>query len=335
MKSAFLLLSATALGMGMATPFLAATPPNPTAPKPNNPNPPLQLVPQLTPETLKNFHRSYGLVIGGNLTPNQKSQIDRRLKKDWLLNLGLRSGVLQTIAIEPQLTKAKQPQDRDALVARLIDGFRQRVLDGDLDTLWLLSYYDGRASNLLARGNPSLTRMTTDIGTDALCFMVNEVMGKPVVTPSFNLKTAIAYKLTTEYPSLSYNRKQELSRLTMDWLRFKQTEWVRRGEDFREEMRIYWGQTLEAHIPELKPMVKLRKERMARLKADPKTAWDAMSPDKRIAALVQSQPSFQQVSTRTLTTVKTIPLLNYTYTMPLTPTVVSAPTKYPLRLNIK
>ena len=180
-----------------------------------------------------------------------------------MTNLGLRNTVTQTIALEPQIVNGTAAE-RSQLQARLVGNLRQQVLDGDTDALWLVTFYDASAKNWLAPGQPPLTRMTTDISADALCFMVNEVMGKSVATPDPKLKNAIAIKLTAEYAKIPVTTKQELSQLPTNWLKFKDSQWFRRGDDFREQMRVHWGQNLEAYIPELREISKLRRDRMAK-----------------------------------------------------------------------
>jgi hypothetical protein len=327
-----------------STPTTKATPASKTTPAPvANPapiaspasgnNPPLVLVPPLTPQILKNFPNLYGQLIEVKLTPNQQRKIGQRLNRDWMTNLGLRSNVMQTLALEPKILRGT-PTERNQLQARLIGNLRQQVLDGDTDSLWLVSFFDASAKNWLAQGEPPLTRMTTDMSADALCFMVNEVMGKQLASPDSRLKNSIANKLTTEYASIPPNVKQELSRLPAAWLKFKDGEWIRRGEDFREQMRVHWGQNLEAYIPEVRAMSKLRTDRLAKLKADPTAPWDKMNSLQRQAALQKPDLEFQN-GTRTLAQVKTVQLNNYIDRMQLANAIGNSPTRYSLRLKVK
>jgi hypothetical protein len=250
-----------------------------------------------------------------------------------MTNLGLRNTVTQTIALEPQILRGT-PAERTQLQAKLVGNLRQQVLDGDANALWLVSFYDASSKNWLAPGKPPLTRMTSDMSAEVLCFMVNEVMGKSVATSDRNLKDAIAAKLTTEYAKIPVATKQELSRLPSAWLTFKQSEWFRRGDDFREQMRIHWGQNLEAYIPELKEMSKLRRDRLAKLKADSNIPWDQMNSIQRQAALQKSDLAFQ-TSVRTLAQVKTVQLNNYINTMQVANAIGNSPTRYSLKLKVK
>jgi hypothetical protein len=325
-----------------ATPPSKTTPTTVTTPV-NNPvyNPPttsnnkipLVAVPTLTPAILKNFTNVYGQVLAIKFTPNQQQKIQNRISREWMTNMGLRNTALQTIAMEPQITNGT-PEDRDQLQARLVSNLRQQVLDGDADALWLVSFYDAASKNWLAKGQPPLTRMTTDISADALCFMVNEVMGKSVVTADSKLKNAIATKLTSEYANIPANTKQELSRLPAAWLTFKDTDWLQRGDVFREQMRIHWGQNLEAYIPELKEMNKLRRDRLEKLKADPTVQWDRSNTIQRQAALQKSELQFQ-ASVRTLPLTKPVLLSNYVSTMQVGNAIGNSPTRYSLRLKVK
>jgi hypothetical protein len=361
------ILCATSLTIGMATPAMTVTPPAkstpttkttppakvtpptkatpPTTPTPVNiapaPNPPpittnnqpLVIVPTLTPATLKNFTNLYGQVLAVKFTPNQQQKIQQRLSREWMTNLGLRNTVNQTIAMEPKILNGT-PTERTQLQANLVGNLRQQVLDGDTDALWLVSFYDASPKNWLAPGQPPLTRMTSDITADALCFMVNEVMGKSVATPDSKLKNSIAAKLTAEYASIPANTKQELSRLPAAWLTFKDSEWFRRGDDFREQMRIHWGKNLEAYIPEIKEMSKLRRDRLAKLKADPNIQWDRLNSIQRQAALQKSDLDFQN-SVRTLAQIKSVQLNNYINTMQIASAVGNSPTRYSVRLKVK
>lgn len=319
-----------------ATPANSTTPA--TTPKPislPNSTPtaaPLVIVPELTLTIVKDFTNLYGQVLAVKFTPNQQQRISARLNKEWMTNLGLRNTVAQTIALEPQLSKGT-PAERTQLQTNLVANLRQQALDGDTDALWLVSFYDASPKNWLAPGKPPLTRMTTDISADALCFMVNEIMGKSVTTPDLKLKNAIAAKLTTEYPKVSIDTKQTLSRLPANWLVFKSSEWFRRNDEFREQMRIHWGQNLEAYIPELKEMNKLRRDRLAKLKADPTVRWDSLNAIQRQAALQKSDAAFQ-TSVRTLAPVK-IALSNYINTMQVSTAIGNSPTRYSLRLKVK
>ncbi len=293
---------------------------------------PLVIVPALTPAIVKDFTNLYGQVLAVKFTPNQQQRISARLNKEWMTNLGLRNTVAQTIALEPQLAKGT-PAERTQLQTNLVSNLRQQVLDGDTDSLWLVSFYDASPQNWLAPGKPPLTRMATDISADALCFMVNEIMGKSVATPDLKLKNAIAAKLTAEYPKISTDTKQTLSRLPANWLTFKDSDWFRRSDEFREQMRIHWGQNLEAYIPELKEMNKLRRDRLAKLKADPTVRWDSLNAIQRQAALQKSDAAFQ-TSVRTLAPVK-IALSNYINTMQVANAIGNSPTRYSLRLKVK
>jgi hypothetical protein len=301
-----------------------ATSPQPAATTPSGP--PLVVVPTLTPATLKSFTTVYGQVLAVKFTPNQQRKISQRLSKEWMTNLGLRNTVFQTIALEPQIAKAT-PTDLTQLQTKLVANLRQQVLDGDADALWLVSFYDASPKNWLAKGKPPLTRMTSDMSAEVLCFMVNEIMGKSVVSNDPKLRNAIATKLTAEYPKISADAKQELSRLPADWLTFKDSEWFRRGDDFREQMRIHWGQNLEAYIPEIKAITKLRTDRLSKLKADPKLQWTKLNSIQRQAALQKSDLEFQ-ASTRTLPPVKTVQLTNYINTMQVGNAIGNSPMRY-------
>ncbi len=358
-------LCATSLAIGIGSPGMTVTPPAQTTPTkttptikttplpkvtpakpvtPANapiPNPPaaksniipLVAVPALTPATLKSFTNLYGEVLAIKFTPNQQQRIQQRLSREWMTNLGLRNTVAKTIAMEPQILRGT-PAERSQMQATLVGNLRQQVLDGDTDALWLVSFYDASPKNWLAPGKPPLTQMTTDISADALCFMVNEVMGKSVATNDSRLKNAIATKLTAEYANIPTSTKQELSRLPTNWLTFKENEWVRRGDEFREQMRIHWGQNLEAYIPELKAISKLRRDRLAMLKADPNIQWSRMNSIQRQGALQKSELDFQN-NVRTLAQVKTVQVSNYINTMEVASSIGNSPTRYPLRLKVK
>jgi hypothetical protein len=314
-------------------------PPNQTAPAPTTAtpttpsNPPLVVVPQLTPATLKSFTNLYGQVLELKFTPNQQQRIQQRLSKEWMTNLGLRTTVAQTIAMEPQIVNGT-PADRTQLQAKLVGNLRQQVLDGDTDALWLVSFYDAASKNWLAPGQPPLTRMTTDISADALCFMVNEVMGKSVATPDLKLKNAIAAKLTAEYTKIPAPTKQELAKLPTNWLKFKDGEWFRRGDDFREQMRVHWGQNLEAYIPELREISKLRRDRLTKIKADPTIGWANLNAIQRQSVMQKSELDFQN-SVRTLAQVKSVQLNSYIPGMQVANAVGNSPTRYSLKLKIK
>ena len=348
------ILCATSLTIGIVTPAITVTPPPKSAPAnkttppttatPANiptPNPqpatpnklPLVVVTPLTPTTLKNFTELYGQVLAVKFTPNQQQKISGRLRKEWMTNLGLRNTVAQTIALEPQIVRGT-PAERTKLETKLVANLRQQVLDGDTDALWLVSFYDASSKNWLAPGKPPLTRMTTDMSAEVLCFMINEVMGKSIATADSKLKDAIATKLTAEYAKIPADTKQELSRLPATWLTFKGSDWFRRGEDFREQMRIHWGQNLEAYIPEIREMSKVRRDRVAKLKADPNVQWDRMNSIQRQAALQKSNLEFQ-ARIGTLAPTKTIQLNNYINTMQVATAIGNSPTRYSLRLKVK
>jgi hypothetical protein len=306
---------------------------NPQSSPPTTNNLPLVAVPVLTPTTLKNFTNLYGQVLAVKFTPNQQQKISQRLGREWMTNLGLRNAVTQTIALEPQILNGT-PAERTQLQTKLIGSLRQQVLDGDADALWLVSFYDASPKNWLAPGKPPLTRMTTDISADALCFMVNEIMGKSVATPDLKLKNEIATKLAAEYAQIPADTKQELSRLPTAWLTFKDSEWFQRGDDFREQMRIHWGKNLEAYIPEIREMSKLRRDRLAKLKADPTTQWDRLNSIQRQAALQKTDVDFQNAA-RTIPQFKTVQLNNYINTMQVASAIGNSPTRYSLKLKVK
>ncbi|AFY94108.1 hypothetical protein [Chamaesiphon minutus] len=302
---------------------LPATNPQPVT-TPNNP--PLVAVPPLIPATLKNFTNVYGQVLGVKFTPNQQQKIAQRLSKDWMTNLGMRNTVFQTIALEPQIVKGTLAE-RTQIQTKLVANLRQQALDGDRDALWLVSFYDAVPKNWLAPGKPPLNRMTSDMSAEVLCFMINEVMGKSVATADTKLKNAIAAKLTAEYAKIPVDTKQELSRLPTNWLTFKSGQWLRRGEYFREQMRVQWGQNLEAYIPEIRDISKLRRDRLAKLKADPKIQWNKISSIQRQVVFQKSDLEFQ-TSLRTLPPVTTVQLTNYLNTMQVGNTIGNSPTRY-------
>ncbi len=295
---------------------------------------PLVLVPPLTTATLKNFTNLYGKILEVEFTPRQQQKIQQRLSREWMTNLGLRNTVTQTIALEPQIVNGN-PTERAQLQSKLVSNLRQQVLDGDTDALWLVSYYDASAKNWLAPGQPPLTRMTTDISADVLCFMLNEIVGKSVATPDLQLKNAIATKLKAEYPKISASTKQELAKLPVNWLKFKDSEWFRRGDDFREQMRVYWGQNLEAYVPEIREINKLRSDRLTKLKSDPTIKWGSLSAIQRQAAIQKTEVDFQN-SLRTLPQVKTLFLTNRVAAMQVAKAVGNSPTSYySPRLKVK
>jgi hypothetical protein len=313
------------------TPVIPATPT--PFPSPTSNSPPLVVVPTLTAATLKNFTNLYGQLLGVKFSPDRQRKIAQRVSKDWTLNLGLRNTILQTIALEPQILRGTSAE-RTQLQAKMVGNLRQQVLDGDMDALWLVSFYDASPKNWLAPGTPPLTRMTTDMSAEVLCFMVNEVVGKTVATSDSKLKNAIAAKLTAEYRKLSANTKQELSRLPTTWLTFKDSEWIRNGDDFREQMRVQWGQNLEAYIPELRDISKLRRDRLTKLKADPKIQWERLNAIQRQAVIQKSDLEFQN-SLRTLPQFKTVPLSSYINTMQVANAIGNSPTRNSQRVKVK
>jgi hypothetical protein len=298
------------------------------------PTQPLVLVPPLTTATLKNFTNLYGKILEVEFTPRQQQKIQQRLSREWMTNLGLRNTVAQTIALEPQIVNGT-PTERAQLQSKLVSNLRQQVLDGDTDALWLVSYYDASAKNWLAPGQPPLTRMTTDISADALCFMLNEIVGKSVAIPDLQLKNAIAAKLKAEYPKIPASTKQELAKLPVNWLKFKDTEWFRKSDDFREQMRVHWGQNLEAYVPEIREITKLRSDRLNKLKADPTIKWGSLSAIQRQAAIQRTELDFQN-SLRALPQVKTVPLTSRIAAMQVARAVGNSPTSYSsVRLKVK
>lgn len=313
------------------TPANPATPP--TAPAATTNNLPLVVVPNLTPVTIKSFTNLYAQLLAVKFTPNQQAKISQRLNREWVTNLGLRNTVTQTIALEPQIVRGT-PVERTQLQTKIIANLRQQVLDGDGDALWLVSFYDAAPKNWLAPGKPPLTRMTSDMSAEVLCFMVNEVMGKSVATADTKLKNAIAAKLTAEYARIPIDTKQELSRLPTNWLAFKNGQWIRRGDYFREQMRIQWGQNLEAYIPEIKQISKLRRDRLARLQADPKIQWNKINSVQRQVVFQKSDLEFQ-TSLKTLPPVTTVQLTNYINNMQVANAIGNSPTRSSLRLKVK
>ena len=356
-RGAVSILWATSLALSLAIPAITSTPPNRTAPVkvipkasppkvsppatsapvPNPPSPtsivPLVAVPTLTPQILKNFPILYGQLLEVKLTPKQQQKIGQRINRDWMTNLGLRSNVMQTLAMEPQILRGT-PAVRTQLQAKLVGELRQAVLAGDIDALWLVSFFDAAPKNWLAKGQPPLTRMTTDMSAEALCFMVNEVAGRQIATPDSNLRNSMAIKIANEYANIPPNVKEELARLPANWLRFRDGEWSQRGEDFREQMRIHWGRNLEAYIPEIQQMSKLRAERLARLKADAAAPWDRMNSLQRQAVLQKPDLAFQN-GVRLMAQVKPVQLTRYVDRMQVANAVGNSPTRYSVRLKVK
>jgi hypothetical protein len=319
------------------TPVLTTTPPPAAAPAaapaPKVVQPPLVLVSTLTPKVLKNFTKLYGQLLAVKFTTAQQQNIQERLSKEWMTNLVLRQNVAQTEAMAATIVKGT-PAERSQLQSKTVGKLRQQVLDGDADALWLVSFYDAAPKNWLVADNPPLTRMTTDSGSDALCFMINEIMGQTVVTNSNQLKNTVAAKFKDEYPELSPAIKQELSKLSPTWLKFKTSQWYALGDEFREEMRVYWGQKLEVYIPELRDMTKLRRDRLERLKNDPTNPWDAMNTLQRQVALLKPDLDFQN-GQKMFARQTPIQLNNYISVMDLGTAIGVSPTRYPIKSAVK
>jgi hypothetical protein len=326
------ILCASSLTMTMITPVMTTTPPAPPAP-PASTVPPLVLVTTLTPQTLKNFTKLYGQLLAVKFTPTQQTNIQQRLSKEWMTNLGLRQNVTQTLAMEKTILRGT-PTEINQLQAKTVGKLRQQVLDGDVDALWLVSFYDAIPKNWVVAGEPPLTHMTTEIGADALCFMVNEIMGNSVAANSTQLKNSVAAKLKLEYKDLPPVTKQQLSKLPANWIKFKNNEWYAMGDEFREEMRVYWGQNLEAYIPEIRDMSKLRRERLARLKSDPTNPWEQMNSLQRQVALLKPDVNFQN-GLRMFAKLTPIQLNNYVSMIDMGKSIGTSPTRYVARPNAK
>jgi hypothetical protein len=170
------ILSVISLSLTTITPVMTTTPPPAAVPAPKVVQPPLVLVNSLTPKVLKNFTKLYGQLLAVKFTTTQQQNIQERLSKEWMTNLVLRQNVAQTEAMEATIVNGT-PAERNQLQSKTVGKLRQQVLDGDADALWLVSFYDAAPKNWLVADNPPLTRMTTDSGSDALCFMINEIMG--------------------------------------------------------------------------------------------------------------------------------------------------------------
>ena len=312
----FSIICAASLIIGSSTPAITATP-----------IVPLVAIKPLTPQIVANFTNLYGQLLEVNLTPKQQQKISQRLTRDWMSKVSLRSSVMETLEMEPKIRDGLL-LDKIQLQANFIGKLRQSVLDGDTDALWLVSFFDASPKNWLAAGEPPLTRMTTDMSADALCWMVNEIMGKEVATADIQLKDSIADKLSIEYPNTPNNFKQELSRLPTNWLKLKDSEWSQRGEDFREQMRVHWAKNLEAYIPEVRGMGKLRADRLAKLQADPTTPWDRLNSSQRQSALQKTEVAFQAAA-RALPRVQTVPINTYVNRMQVAKAIGNSPTRYP------
>ncbi len=306
--------------MTVTTPALTATPP-------------LVLVTTLTPQSLKNFTKLYSQLLAIEFTPAQQQNIKQRLSKDWMTNLGLRQSVTQTLAMESTIVGGT-PAQRAQLQTQTVAKLRQQVLDGDADALWLVGFYDAAPKNWLVAGDPPLTRMTTDSSAEALCFIVNEIMGKPLATNSSQLKNSVAAKLKTEYAALPTSTKQELSKFPTTWLKFKNLEWYTASDDFREEMRVYWGQKLEAYIPEIRDMSRVRRERLARLKSDPSHPWEQLNSLQRQAALLKPDVNFEN-GVRMFARLTPIQIDKYIGVIDVGKTLGTSPTRYAVKANIK
>ncbi len=323
------ILAAIGLLVTTIAPVMTVTPPlPPTPPKVNQP--PLVLVQTLTPQILKNFTKLYGQLLAVKFTPTQRQNIQERLSKEWMTNLVLRQNVTQTTEMEATIVNGT-PTERTQLQTKTVGKLRQQVLDGDVDALWLVSFYDGVPKNWLVADNPPLTRMMTDSGSDALCFMINEIMGQTVATNSSQLKNSVAAKFKDEYPDLSPAIKQELSNLPLNWLKFKGNKWYAAlGDEFREEMRVYWGERLSEYIPELRDMTKLRRDRLEKLKNDPIESWDKMNPLERQVALQKTDLEFQN-GLKAFARQTPIQVNNYISVMDLGTAIGVSPTRYPVK----
>ncbi len=317
------------------TPVMTTTPPVAApAPAPKVSQPPLVLVSTLTPKVIKNFTKLYGQLLAVKFTATQQQNIQERLSKEWMTNLVLRQNVAQTTAMEETIVNGT-PADRTQLQSKTVGKLRQQVLDGDVDALWLVSFYDAAPKNWLVTDKPPLTRMTTDSGSDALCFMINEIMGQTVATNNSQLKNTVAAKFKDEYPDLSPAIKQELSKLPLTWLKFKSNQWYAAlGDEFREEMRIYWGENLSPYIPELRDMTKLRRDRLDRLKNDPTNPWDKMNTLERQVVLLKPDLEFQN-SQKLLARQTPILINNYISVMNLGTAIGVSPTRYPVKSTVK
>jgi hypothetical protein len=326
------ILCATSLTMTMITPVMTTTPPL-TAPPTATKTPPLVLVSTLTPQTVKNFTNLYGQLLTVKFTPAQQQNIQGRLSKEWMTNLGLRQNVTQTLAMEKTILRGT-PTEVTQLQTKTVSKLRQQVVDGDVDALWMVSFYDAVPKNWVVAGEPPLTQMTTEIGADALCFMVNEIMGRAVATNNTQLKNSVTAKLKLEYKDLPASTKQQLSRLPANWIKFKNNEWYALGDEFREELRVQWGQNLEAYIPEIRDMTNLRRERLARLKSDPTNPWGQMNSLQRQVALLKPDVTFQN-GLRMFARLTPIQLNNYVSMIDMGKSIGTSPTRYAVNSTVK
>jgi hypothetical protein len=144
----------------------------------------------------------------------------------------------------------------------------------------------------------------------------------------------VAAKFKDEYPELSPAIKQELSKFSPTWLKFKTNQWYALGDEFREEMRVYWGRNLEEYIPELRDMTKLRRDRLERLKNDPTNPWDTMTPLQRQIVLLKPDLDFQNAQ-KMFARQTPIQLNNYISVMDLGTAIGVSPTRYPIKSAVK
>lgn len=153
---------------------------------------------------------------------------------------------------------------------------------------WLLSIYD-KHNPPLAKGEPRLTRLTTNALTERVVWMINEIIGKPAAKSSPALQKKIANQLAAIWPRITPARRQEFLRMEDSFWYMKQYGWKYQGEAAREEIRIQWGGELVKAYPAIKPMYLFRKNRLATAKRKSAERWAKMSPAQRQMALAQLQ----------------------------------------------
>lgn len=252
------------------------------------------LRPALTQKRVDDFRALLEYALGGRLTPNERDHFQQRMIALWPNVL---DWYTLTGGFAPLNLVRVNANTRDLLTAGTTEGYTDltyqkyraywlqqlRALGDDPDAKWQLQVY-ARIHKPLAPGNPPLTREASDAFAEMLAFRISQVGGAKPRPVTQEFKNAIAQSLAAKYTALPSARQKRLAEARQEWAQIR-NNWPHTPEISREELRAEWGKELEPTVPEIRPISRARRARLAKAQADAKAAWAKMTPAQKLYLL--------------------------------------------------
>lgn len=208
--------------------------------------------PPLTEETIGRFTEFFEWAFDVRLTNDQCAVLRRYTVDAWTQQKKSdMDSVLQLVQQQVELSKLDKDQRafvRLKIEPELLADMRRQP--DDPMARWALAVY-ASAHQVIAAGDPPLTRQSTDAFLEALYFMAGEVAGRHDV-PDAQMKNEWANALAANYAKISPELKKQIAGMPLFVTAMRLT-WPTLPESEKAEYRQQWTGQLKALLPPPSP----------------------------------------------------------------------------------